>query len=185
MSSRSFSVGGFTRNVAAPSDPFSDRVMAFRNDDSSALSAEEQLTAEQIKTAERLAQANDQVTQNKIARGQNADAFLAAHPEVLDTAANTKLIVHELARMFGTDALYTIENYEAATDSLRRSGLLKINEAEAAKQKKEADKQRAAAATKAEPTLEELYNMPMEDLRRLDAGANQARMQRRGEEGGW
>jgi hypothetical protein len=98
---------------------------------------------------------------------QDVAAFHVLHPEYRDDVeANTVLMNHELKRM-GVPINPTIEQLETAYYSLRASGVLTLNQAVVAKQEKEAAKERAAAHRNSEPTLEELYSMPMEDLRRL------------------
>jgi len=70
---------------------------------------------------------------------------------------------------------------------LKESGFLKLDKAELAKQEKDAAKALAEAerAHSVEPSIDDLYSMPLEDLRRLDAVENQKRMERIGNEGGW
>jgi hypothetical protein len=183
--------GRHTYNQPDPIDPFNDRVRAFLTDDASTLPPEEQLTAEQIKAAGLLAIAADQQTQDRNASREFGDAFVATHAEYIDTgvigAKNGKLMNHTLKVMFG-DVAYTPDHFDAAYQSLRADGLLTLNQAEVAKQQKDAANQKAVtfkAAKSNQPTEEELYSMPMEDLRRLDAQHSQQQMRKGAEEGGW
>jgi hypothetical protein len=187
MGSRSFSVGNYTRNTDSQEDPFNTRVRAFRDDSVDTLpDTFENWPKERVKEAVEGMLRADQRQQDLIATKDNADVFLAAHPEFLDTTANGQLMNHELKRMFG-DCLHTFDQYEAAYESLRASNFLALNKAEVEKQRKAAAKARVEVerARSVEPSLDELWAMPLEDLRRLDAVENQQRMQRRGEEGGW
>jgi hypothetical protein len=187
MGSRSFSVGGYTRNVNLQEDPFDARVRAFKDDSFDTLEDNpENWPKEKVKAAAEMFQRADQSQQDLIATGLNGDAFIVAHPEVKDTPANGQLFKHELNRMFG-DCLHTVDHFEAAYESLRASNFLALNKAEVEKQQKAAAKQRyeAERARSVEPSMDELYSMSLDDLRRLDTVANQERMQRRGEEGGW
>src|SRR5260370_42552490 len=90
------SVGGYTRTIDTPADPFNNRVLAFLNDDASELEEAEKLTAEQIKAAALLAQREDQAAQDRLATQQNADAFVAGHPEFIDNTANGQLLFNQV-----------------------------------------------------------------------------------------
>ena len=178
----------YIRYTQTQDDPFTSRVKAILNDDTSNLEDNpENWFAEKVKAAGEMFQREDTIRQNQIQSGLNADAFLAAHPEILDTKANVDLFVHELKRMFGEGSLLTVNEYEAAYASLRASNFLALNKAEVAKQQKAADKARyeAQKAQSVKPTEDEMYSMSMEEIRMRDAIENQQRMQRRGEEGGW
>jgi len=187
MSSRSFSVGGYTRTVDLQVDPFDARVRAFKDDSIEALpDTFENWPKEKIKAAVEGMQRADQKQQDKLTSADNAALFLASHPEFLDTQANGQLFNHELNVMFG-ECLYTMEHYEAAYESLRKTNFLALNKTEDAKRQKAAAKARAEAekAKSVEPSEAELYSMSMEDLRRLSDTKSHEQMQRRGEEGGW
>jgi hypothetical protein len=153
--------------VNASDDPFTAQIKAVR--DGNVHPAELEEKREYLKAAALEAEAADPNTQKNIIRRQNADMFLAVHPEVNDTTANGQQLRHELMRMFG-DVAWTFNNYETAAESLRTSNLLGVNKVEAEKQRKAALRQSAEQIRAAQPTLEDLYTMPMEDLRRLGNG---------------
>jgi hypothetical protein len=186
MSSRTISVGNFTRHVDTPEDPFTARVMAIKNDDASNLDDNpENWPADKIRAAAEMFQREDTVRHNQQQSGINADAFLTMHPEIYDTQRNAELFKHELHRMFG-ESLLTVNEYEAAYESLRASNLLSLNKTEVEKQRKAADKARYAAqkAQTVTPSEQDLYDMPLDELRRRDTVEAQKRMQRAGERGG-
>jgi hypothetical protein len=145
----------------------------------------ENWSAAQVKAAAEMFQRADQKTQDRIATGENGTGFVANHKEYIDSDANAELMKHELTVMFG-DVLWTPQMYEEAYESLRTTKFLALNQTEDAKRQKAIAKQQyeEQRAASVEPSIESLYQMPLEDLRRLDAVENQKRMQRRGEEGG-
>jgi len=157
-SSRSFGVGIFGNAVVPSQDPDS----------------EVELTAAQVKQAYEAALAEDQAAQDRVQNQLDGDAFITVHPEVIDNLANAKLFVHEMDRMFGPGR-HPIAHFEAAYESLRASNFLALDQKELAKQQKAASKQRyqTAKVLSAMPSEEELYAMPLEDLKRLDAQERQ------------
>jgi hypothetical protein len=181
-------VGVHSFHMNNPADEFTDRVLAFREDIHGGTLEDnfENWPKEKIREAVEGMQREDQKQQNKLITKQNADAFIASHPEFLDIPANAALMKHELNRMFG-DGPYSVANYETAEESLRASNFLRLNKKVLAEQQTAAALERAKAEKQRNTPLtqEQLYEMPLEDLRRLDAVEAQQRMQRRGEEGGW
>ena len=145
-----------------------------------------ELTAEQVKLAYEEAARADRDTQDRAANQQTGDAFVAGHPEYVDNQANASLMQHEMNTMFG-EGLHTLEHFEMAYASLRKTNFLSLDRTVLAAQAKQSAKQRYAteSARIAGPTEEEMYAMPLEDIRIAHAQENQRRMQRRGEEGGW
>src|SRR6266851_632365 len=105
------SVGSFTRTITTPEDPFTARVMAFKNDDASNLEdSPDNWTAEKIRAAgDYFARANAKLT----ARHENADGFIALHEEFLDTERNGEAINRTLQTMYG-DIAFTVDHFEAA-----------------------------------------------------------------------
>src|SRR5467141_1437582 len=102
MGSRSFSVGGYTRNIDTQEDPFNTRVRAFKDDSLSELpSTFENWEAPLIKEAVEGLQRADRQQQAINARVKNAEAWMAGHPEYISQPANNDLMNHELKRMFG------------------------------------------------------------------------------------
>lgn len=116
---------------------------------------------------------------------ENADTFIANHPEFKDTEANGKVINRTLKAMFG-DVVHTSEQFEAAYEVARANNLVELDAAQIAKQKAAATQQRAKAERGriANLTEEELETMPLEEIRRLDTIERQRQMQREGERGG-
>lgn len=146
MSSRSFSVGSYTRHVAQTVDPFNQRVMAFRNDDASELEdSPENWSGEKVRAAAEMFQREDKRQQDRAMTGQNA---------------------HQLQTMFG-DCLHTLEHFEAAYQTLRSSNFLALNATEVKKQERAAAKARAEAERTRSVALseDELYSMDLDELR--------------------
>jgi hypothetical protein len=179
------SVGSFTRHVQEANDPFTERVMAFRNDDASTLEdSPDTWPAEKIKAAgDYFVKADTKLT----ARRENADAFVELHPEFKDNKKNADVMQRTLQTMYG-DVAFSVEQYEAAYQVSCANNLLDLDGEELsrqAKQRKAEAKQRAEdRAHPVTPSESELYAMPLEDLRRLDAIENHNRMQLAGERGG-
>jgi hypothetical protein len=129
----------------------------------------------------------DKTQQDRLATKKNADAFIAVHPELIDNKSNAFILLNQARTMFG-DGELTVNNLEDAYQYLRdRTDFLKLDAKELAKQQKAQAKAHyeTERARSVRPTEQELYDMPLEDLRRLDTIDNQKRMQRIGEEGGW
>jgi len=182
MASRSFSVGNYTRSVQKESDPFDVRLRATLDGTLDTLEDNfENWPAEKVKEAY---QGFERANTKHIVVNQNASTFLAVHPEFIDNDANAQLVNRTLKTMFG-DCVHTVEQFESTYQVLRVSNSLALDKVKLAEQEKAAAKQRVEAAKSVTPTEEEMYNMPLEELRRLDAIENQKRMQKRGEEGGW
>jgi hypothetical protein len=100
-----------------------------------------------------------------IACKQDADAFFVMHPEYVDSVANARQMGHYfMSRGIESPSL---EQMEAAYESLRDAGLLEFNRAELVKLGKQRVRQRVDQIVKqreSEPTEEELYKMPLKDL---------------------
>lgn len=182
MSSRSFSAGNYTRTIDTQEDPFNTRVRATLDGEELDQDNPENWSKEKVRAAAEMFQrADHRVLINK----ENADAFLAQHPEFLDTKSNAEKMNAILDSLYGERA-YSSEEFETAYRAGVATKSLTIDEAELVKQQQRAaDEQRAQGTQSVTPTMEELETMPLEDLRRLDALENQKRMQRRGEEGGF
>lgn len=191
--SRSFSVGPYYSQQ--DKDPFDIRIRAKLDGKTLDQNDPENWSPEKIRAAGEMFDRNDKNKQDLIQTGRNGDAFVAAHPEVLDSTKNGELFKHEMNRMFG-ECLHTVEHYEAAYQSLRASNLVQIDKAKDESRRRAADKQRYDAQKepsiaqipfdKMTPTqLQQLETMPLEELRRLGAVEAQRQMQLRGEEGGW
>lgn len=163
--------GDYMRYVSHPEDPFDARVRAFRDDTVDSLPNKfENWDKEHVREAVEGLMREDQKQQDRITTGQNADAFLAVHPEFLDTQANGELMNHESKRMFGEGA-YTVAHYEQAYQSLRSSNFLALNKTEVAKQEKAAAKQHAEAErARVSLSEDELYAMDMDELRMRATG---------------
>ncbi len=183
------SIGSFTRYTSNPAeeDPLNVRVTSSLNGTFDELpDTFENWSAPQVKEAVQGLQREDQVAHDRLETQKNGDAFVAGHPEFIDNTANAHLLFNQMNTMFG-EGLHTLDHFEKAYEYLRtKTNFLKLNQAELAKQQKVAAKQRFDAAQKpVTPSQQDLYNMPLEDLRRLDAIAEQSRLQREGETGGW
>jgi hypothetical protein len=92
--------------------------------------------------------------------------------------------------MYGSDRAYTVGEFESAYQVCCANNLLDLDGEELSRQEQQrkADENARIAAEREQsvaPSVPELYDMSLEDLRRLDAIENQKRMQRLGEEGGF
>ena len=148
-----------------------------------------QLTAEQIKVAFEEAQRADE---NRTAKSQSADEFVALHGEFLDTEKNGKLMNKMLNTMFG-DCAYTVEHFEAAYQALLVSDSLDIDRAEVVKQQQRAaDAQRKAAVKRRADAAARVFdpnanydNLSLEEIRQRADEEARKEFERRGHEGGW
>jgi hypothetical protein len=120
-----------------------------------------------------------------ITNDDHALTFIALHPEWIDSEENGKALTCTAVAMFG-QGVWSVQQYEAAYRVACANNLLVLNQAEIAKQKKAALKQRAAAERSRIINLpeEQLENLSLEDFRRLDAEERQRQMQAAGERGG-
>jgi hypothetical protein len=174
----------YIRYTQHPDDPFTARVMAIKNDDTSGLEdSPENAPAEKVKE---WGEAFQRADTKRVAIETNAAEFLTFHPELIDNNANGQAMNRTLKAMFG-DCAHTVEQFEAAYRVLVANNALALDKKVLAEQEKEAAKQRAEAqrARKVTFSEDERYSMPMEELRRLESSEIQKRMQRIGEEGGW
>lgn len=178
-------IGSFTRHLQNPAevDPFNVRVQAFLDDNMP--DGPENAPAEEVKKWAEHFQREDQAATNLVANQETGDAFVAGHPEYIDNKANAALMKHEMQRMFGS-GLHTLENFEAAYESLRESDFLALNKTELSKQQKAAAKQRyeAERARSAMPSEDELSAMPLDEIRMRATIDNQRRMLSAGERSG-
>ena len=181
MSGRSFSVGSYTRHVTEQEDPFTTRVRAFRDDSLDQLEDKfENWEAPQVKEAVEGLQRADNKTQIVNQNMATGDAFAAGHKEYVDNDANALLILNQMDTMFGK-GLHPLEHFESAYEYLRtNTNFLKLNQAEVARQQKAADKARydAQRAQSVTPSEDEMYSMPMEEIRMRDVIENQKRKER-------
>lgn len=179
--------GDFNRNLPATSaeaDPFNIRIRGFLDDNMP--EGPENAPAEEVKRWAEHFQREDKAAQDRVENQKIADAFVAGHEEWVDNKANAELLLNQMNTMFGK-GLHPLEHFEAAYDYLRtNTNFLKLDQKELEKQRKAADKQRydAERARSVTPSEQELYELPLEDLRRLDAMENQSRLQAAGERGG-
>lgn len=144
MSSRSFTVGNYTRHIQSEEDPFDTRVRAFRNDTVDSLPNKfENWDKEHVREAIEGMGRQDQRQQTITARVSNAETWLTEHPEFVRNNANIDLMNHELTRTFG-EIEWTLAHYDHAYQSLRASNFLKLDAREVKKQEQAAARQRAA-----------------------------------------
>jgi hypothetical protein len=114
------------------------------------------------------------------ARIETSNAFIALHPEFLDTESNGQAMNRTLQVLYG-DTTFTPEHFEQAYAVLRANGMLDVDQAVIVQQEQAAADERAKAARERSVghSMEELYEMDLEDLRRLDAIENGKRAGRR------
>jgi hypothetical protein len=181
MSSRSFSVGSYTRNIDTQEDPFNQRVRAFKDD--TVPDGPENAPAEEVRAWGEMFQRADT---KRVAIETNAAEFLTYHPELIDNNANGQAMNRTLKAMFG-DCVHTVEQFETAYRVLLANNSLALDKKVLAEQEKEAAKQRAEAqrARKVTFSEDERYSMPLEELRRLESSEIQKRNERIANEGGW
>jgi len=134
----------------AQQDPFNIRTRAILGDPEALEKLDpadpENLTAEQIKAAHTLALRADRATQDRLETQKNADAFIAAHPELIDNKANADLLLNQALTMFG-DGELTVDNWERAYQYMRtKTNFLKLDAKEVEKQRKAEAKQRYETA---------------------------------------
>ena len=197
MSSRTFGVGTLGYSYIAnraDEDQFNIKTRAFIGDPDALGHLDpndpDNLTAEQIKAAHAAALREDQAQKDRLETQANGDAFIAEHPEFVDTVANAQLLVNQMNTMFG-EGLHTVDHFEQAYEHLRtKTNFLKLDNAVLAAQQRQAAKQRYAQARAASAARitnlseAELENMSLDEIRRLDAIERQRQMQEAGERGG-
>jgi hypothetical protein len=145
----------------------------------------EGLTTDQIAALDKRVRQTEQAQLDRSASSVDTATFLELHPEFVDCDANSE----ELKRCLfargqwnpdGTrfPTLYQIED---AFKTLKAAGVLKLNQAELNRQAKEQAQERArqiqarggvaaVAANTPPESEEELYELPMPELRRRSAG---------------
>jgi hypothetical protein len=180
------SIGSYTRYISNPAeiDPLNQRVRDFLDD--SMPDGPENAPAEEVRAwAEHFQRADT----NAIAQRENADAFLAVHPEFLDTKANGETMNRTLETLYG-DRVYTVSEFEKAYRVCCANKSLALDKAEIAKQEQAAADERANAAREQRAqetrtfTEDEKYTMSLDELRQLENREIQKRMQQAGERGG-
>lgn len=100
-----------------------------------------------------------------IASGQDTCAFLEMHPEYTDSPANAAQMRHYFVSR-GLESP-NLEELEAAFESLRDAGLLELNRTALLKQQKQSVRERVERIAKqrgSEPSEEEMYAMPLNEL---------------------
>ena len=149
-----------------------------------------QLTAEEVKVAYQDAVREDQAQKDRLETQKNGDAFIAGHPEFLDTTPNAQLLLNQMNTMFGK-GFHPISHFEQAYNYLRtNTDFLALDKTVVASQQKQAAKQRYQAEQEriVETTFDESADYSTLSLDELKQRANDEirnQMQRRGEEGGW
>jgi hypothetical protein len=156
----------YTSYTKSEDEPFVKRNRAFMSNDFSALDTDEKLTADQFKQAHQLAQREAERLAGIDVSKENADIFLAAHPEYVDHDKNGHEMERQLAAMFGDSGPRTVGNYELAYQELRKRNLLELDGAEVAKQRdrENISKHKAWAKANTLPSEEEMYKMPLNEL---------------------
>lgn len=153
-----------------------ERIAAARRDASIIAEDDAAIAAVPLETlrkiAERAAIADDTALGGSRSRADVA-TWLALRPEYKDgSETNTRLMNHELARQ-GVRINPTVAELETAYNSLTASNLLDLNQKVLREQETQRTKERASGIKTAGGPLapkhseQELYDMPLEDLRRL------------------
>ena len=145
----------------------------------------EGLTTDQIAALDKRVRQGEQVQVDRSASSVDTATFLELHPEMIDCEANSE----ELKRWLFARGQWnpegtrfpTLSELEDAFKNLKAAGVLKLNQAELNRQAKERAQERArqirarggvAAVAANTPTESEaeLYELPMDELRRKSAG---------------
>jgi len=181
-------VGSYLRHLQNPADndPINDG--ARRSLDGLGAS-KPRATAEQVKEVFEAAQREDQAQRDRFETKKNADAFIAGHPEIIDSDVNAQLLLNQVNTMFG-DVLHTVDHWEAAYDYLRtRSNFLKLDKTVLAAQQKQAAKQRFDSE-KARTTAitfdpnDDYSSMSLEEIKARAIEAHQREFELAGQRGG-
>jgi len=158
---------------------------------------EQNLKTKPIQTIKELAKQAVAEEQEKLHRSQEAqERFVTTHPDFIPNPDNGKRMAAEYQRMFGSNSEFSSDGLEKAYQSLKASGLLKLKDTEAndateaetkvteqtvqptveATQQRSSKKgstistrtaPRTVAPVNTKPTLDEAYEMPLEELRKL------------------
>ena len=156
-----------TYHVNHPDDPFNQRIMDRLNDEAvEDLSDPSTWTAETVKKAAQHFQTQSESHQAGVVTQQNADAWIQAHPEYVDSPANGQRMRHELKTMGLENKVATLDDFDIAFARLRSDNLVTLNKDALQKQKIAADKARAEAHKNTKTFSEdELYSMDLQELR--------------------
>lgn len=133
----------------------------------------DEASPEQIRAQfERLSKSDQEKATAKASQEQ-LDVWVKTRPEYRDTPSNAKQLLNQCKAMFGT-VTPTAEQADLAFLAIADTGLLDIDQKELAKQKDKRDTAQAKAIVAAggvhrygRPTEQELYDMPLDELRRL------------------
>ena len=179
------SYGNYTQlHNAADDDPLNKKVRASLDGTLNELpDTFENWSPDRVKEAVKGVQANNA---KRVALDQAATDFVALHPEYIDSEANGKRLNNALVARFG-NRVFTVAEFEQEYQVLRANSTLQLNQAELKRQEQAAKQQRAAEARarNTQPTIEEIEQMPLEEIRRRDTMSHAERMQRLAEEGGY
>jgi hypothetical protein len=98
------------------------------------------------------------------------NAFTKLHPEYSDTPANAFKLLTHCRSVFGTSTP-SLEQFDSAYQALRANGSIEFNERVLVKQADDAAVARAKQFKKESSiTEEEMYTMPLEELKRRGMG---------------
>jgi hypothetical protein len=126
----------------------------------------EAMPAEKLRGFIERAMQSDQEKTDLMMSGIDLQTFFELHPEYVDCQANTSPMV-SFVRARGIKAP-TLSDLEEAYAALRASGLLQLNQAVLQKQRKGeiADRAKEIEAQRTLPDEEELYALPLDEIRR-------------------
>jgi hypothetical protein len=185
-SSRSSGVGSFGNSYVqnqADDDQFNIKTRAAMGDPDAIAQLDpndpSNISPETIKAVHAAALREDRAAQDRVETKKNADAFIAAHPELIDNTANAQLLLNQARTMFG-DKEITVDNWERAYEYLRtNTNFLKLDAKEVENKRQAAAKQRYATekarvaertfnpnANYDELSLEEIRNRADEETRK-------------------
>lgn len=103
----------------------------------------------------------------------NADAWLTLHPEWRDDDRNAKLLLAQLRLNGVVNRAVTPADYELAARQLIASGMARLNPAQVKKLQQQDIQDRAENARPVlfdKTSKEEMYNLPLDEVRRRAEG---------------
>jgi hypothetical protein len=136
----------------------------------------ENLPTEQVLSLLREGERWEQRQVNARETGLNGDAWLFLHAEYVDNKHNGELMTMQLRANGCNEKTASVEDYEKAYRQLQASGLLKLDEQELRSRQTKDLQERVSDAVKTpgsifdETTEEEMYSLPLDELRRREKG---------------
>lgn len=159
-----------TYNMHRQDNAFDQRVKDRLNDEAvEDLNDPETWTAETVKKAAQHFLSQDEATQNGVQTSLHAEAWIKENPWYVDKGsagkANGAKMRHELISMGLKGKVATMSDFDTAAARLYADGLLTINKAEFERLQVEQLRVAEKARKAAEPTIDQMYEMDLDELR--------------------